>query len=277
MPIKTVLYVCAADTPDSDIKMAASMCEAAEAHLSLLVVGISLNPPLGEAVSLSETWLEERDSELKAIAARADSARSLLEAYQVSRDVDQQYGEAVWLADEIGMRAQYSDLVMLGHPVLHNGAVSPPVLEGLIFHSPRPLLLVPEGAMPTLAPRNVLVAWDSRKEAARAVHYAVDLLRQADRVSIVMVDPVARRSRSGEEPGADLAAYLARHGAKVVVERLASEGRSIAQVLTQHAADTAADMIVMGAYGHSRLRERLFGGVTRSFLKKCPVPILMAH
>ena len=94
--------------------------------------------------------------------------------------------------------------------------------------------------------------------------------------AIVMVDPQPN-GESGAEPGADIAAYLARRGLKVTVDRLPSAGHLISDVLTQHAADMQADLIVMGAYGHSRLRERIFGGVTKSMLDKPPLPLFLAR
>lgn len=94
---------------------------------------------------------------------------------------------------------------------------------------------------------------------------------------VTLVDPTAIGSASGREPGAEIASYLARHGVNVIVDRLPSMGRPVADVLKLHARDIGADMIVMGAYGHSRLRERLFGGVTKSMIEQCDVPVLMMH
>ncbi|TIQ01328.1 MAG: universal stress protein, partial [Mesorhizobium sp.] len=101
-----------------------------------------------------------------------------------------------------------------------------------------------------------------RLEASRAVRESLDLLPGADEVNLVMVDPVADEYRHGAEPGAAAAAYLARHGVNVTVDRLPSLDHSVVDVLRRHALDIAADLMVMGAYGHSRLRERIFGGVT---------------
>ncbi|MEP6195164.1 MAG: universal stress protein, partial [Nitratireductor sp.] len=103
------------------------------------------------------------------------------------------------------------------------------------------------------------------------------LIVGAKEVSLALVDPVAGNAVYGEEPGADLATYLSRHGAKVTVDRLPSQGRSVADILRRHATDKDAELMVMGAYGHSRLRERLFGGVTKSMLEQPPVPVLMAR
>ena len=149
--------------------------------------------------------------------------------------------------------------------------------EGALFSSGKPLLIVPEGSRPTLAPKRVLVAWDSRIEASRALRESVGILTGADDVRLALVDPEESEGGHGAEPGADAAAYLARYGIKVTVDRLPSSGHTIAAVLRRHAIDTSAELLVMGAYGHSRLRERIFGGVTRSMLDEPPLPILMAR
>lgn len=93
----------------------------------------------------------------------------------------------------------------------------------------------------------------------------------------MLVDPLEGDEDQGAEPGADAAAYLARHGIKVTVDRLPSQGRTVASVLRRHATDTAADLLVMGAYGHSRLRERIFGGVTSAMIEEPTLPVLMAR
>lgn len=103
------------------------------------------------------------------------------------------------------------------------------------------------------------------------------MLVNADEVRLVLVDPVESESGHGSEPGADAAAFLARHGAKVAVDRLPSQGHSVAEILGRHAMDCAIDLMVMGGYGHSRMRERIFGGVTKSILEEPPVPVLMAR
>ena len=151
------------------------------------------------------------------------------------------------------------------------------VIEGALFSSGKPLLLVPEGSQPTLKPKRVLVAWDSRVEASRAVRESLEMLAAAESVRLALVDPVEGDDYHGAEPGADAAAYLARHGVKVTVDRLPSSNHSVAEVLRRHAIDTSSELMVMGAYGHSRLRERIFGGVTRSILESPPLPILMAR
>ena len=151
------------------------------------------------------------------------------------------------------------------------------VLDGAMFRSGRPVLVVPEIAKATLSPEHISIAWDGGLEAARAVGYSLGMLAEAKAVHIVMVDPVSGEQGHGAEPGADLATYLARHGVNAIVDRVASSGRPVSDVLTGHATDNDCGMIVMGAYGHSRLRERIFGGVTQSMLARITIPLLMAH
>lgn len=114
-------------------------------------------------------------------------------------------------------------------------------------------------------------------QAVSAAKAALEMLVVADTVHLVVVDPDSSYFKNGGEPGADMAAYLARHGCKVVIEQLASGGRATGDVIQQHALELGCDMIVMGAYGHSRLRERIFGGVTASILAGWKVPVFMVR
>jgi nucleotide-binding universal stress UspA family protein len=151
------------------------------------------------------------------------------------------------------------------------------VIEGALFHSGKPLLLVPEGQRATLKAKRVMIAWNSRIEASQAVARSLPLLAGAEDVRLVLVDPVEGEEDGGAEPGADMAVYLARHGAKVTVDLLPGQGRSVDSVLRQHAIDTAAELLVMGAYGHSRISEMILGGATRSVLMGMNCPVLFSH
>jgi nucleotide-binding universal stress UspA family protein len=125
--------------------------------------------------------------------------------------------------------------------------------------------------------RRILVAWNAGREAVRAVADARALLVRAEAVEVLVVDPEGRRAGHGEEPGADIARHLARHGAQVEVRRLSSGGEDVGRVLLSQAAAFGADLVVMGAYGHSRLNEWIFGGVTRTILREAGLPVLMSR
>jgi nucleotide-binding universal stress UspA family protein len=278
MAFKSLLTVVGADAGDGDINLAAELCEREQIHLSVLVVAVAPPPPLGEFGGIvAESWIEQRNAEQKTLGDRVAAVSALLAAKAVPADVSGEYEETAILPEAVGRRARYADLTLLGAGLLADTQLKHLVIEGALFHSGRAVLLVPQGAKPTLKPRRVLVGWDSRIEASRAMHAAIDMLASADEVRLALVDPVRDEYHHGDEPGADAAAYLARHGAKVQVDRLPSENRSVADVLVRHASDAGAEMLVMGAYGHSRLRERIFGGVTRSIIDAPPLPVLLAR
>jgi nucleotide-binding universal stress UspA family protein len=123
----------------------------------------------------------------------------------------------------------------------------------------------------------MLIAWNASVEATHAVAAAMPLLRSASDVAVATVDAKPTRSGHGEAPGHEVAAHLARHGMRVAVRNVDSAGRSESKALLDDALAFDADVIVMGAYGHSRAREFLFGGVTRDLLATSPIPLLMAH
>jgi nucleotide-binding universal stress UspA family protein len=122
---------------------------------------------------------------------------------------------------------------------------------------------------------NVMICWDGSRPAARAIGDAMPLLEKAGRVEIVIV--TNERGKQDEIEGADIGQHLARHGLKVDVHRLSGGTIDVADALLSHAADSGADFMVMGGYGHSRLREFVLGGVTRSILQSMTVPVLMSH
>ena len=278
MSFRTILTVTGPGLGDSDLKLAAALCGEVEGHLSVILVGVAAPPPVGEyATVISEGWLNERQADQDRLRQRADAVSALLAASPVSSDLSSVYSEEAWADETIGRRARYADLTIAGPELLRQDLLKYKTFEGALFHSGKPLLLLPEGSAATLKPKRILVAWDARIEAFRALAQSLDLLAAAENVHLVLVDPVESEDRHGEEPGADVATYLARHGVKVTVDRLPDQGRSVQSVLRQHAIDMAADLLVMGAYGHSRLRQRIFGGVTRSMLEEPPLAVFLAR
>lgn len=178
------------------------------------------------------------------------------------------------------LQARYADLVVLsqsdpGEQVFALGAQLP---EHLALHGGRPVLLVPYAGSYALPQRHALVAWDGSRAATRAMTDALPLLRTCARVSVVVYDQSSRYGAHGAQPGADAALYLARHGLQVEVLRQATApGVDVGNDLLSLAADSGADLLVMGAYGHQRWREIVLGGVTRRVLQSMTLPVLMAH
>ena len=121
------------------------------------------------------------------------------------------------------------------------------------------------------------MAWNATRESIRAVADALPLLEEADAVEVLVVDHQRRPEGHGQEPGADIARHLARHGAHVEIRRMSSAGEDVGGLLLSEAAAFGADLLVMGAYGHTHLREWMFGSVTRTVLYGASLPVLMSR
>ena len=148
------------------------------------------------------------------------------------------------------------------------------VVEGALFEAGRPVLVVPYVQTAGLTLERVVVAWDGSRQAARACADSLPFLTKATRVEVVMVS--GERPKAGEVQGADIAQHLARHDIKVEVKRI-SEAGGIGETLLSYAADSGSDFLVMGGYGHSRLREFVLGGATRGILDAMTLPVLLSH
>ena len=176
----------------------------------------------------------------------------------------------------IGMRARYSDLVVVGqsNPEEASPAVTDDFPEYMILNSGRPVLVIPYAGQFDGFGKRPLVAWDGSRTATRAITDAIPFLRLADLVHVAIINP--KGDQHGDQPGADLARYLARHGIilNVSVHRTKID---IGNALLSLAADIDSDMIVMGGYGHSRFREMIMGGATRVVLECMTVPVFMSH
>jgi nucleotide-binding universal stress UspA family protein len=149
------------------------------------------------------------------------------------------------------------------------------IIEAALFESGRPVLVVPYIQRDGLELDRVMVCWDGSRAAARAVGDAMPFLERAKAVEVVVV--AGEAGKSDEVPGADIAHHLARHALKVELRRIVAGDLDVANTILSHASDAGTDFIVMGGYGHSRLRELVLGGVTRRILQSMTVPALMSH
>lgn len=277
MTYKTILLVTDANEHENDLTAAADLCAAANAHLSVLLVKLAAPPPLGEYAAMSVAWLDERAEDIQQLDEAVERARATLKGLEISFDANGIYCEIAWADNDVGSRARYADITLIGTGLRTDSPLRARAIDGALFYSARPVLLATNRQSVTLRPKKILLAWNSTMESARAAREALELMESAEEVNVVLIDPDAASTKNGEEPGADVATYLARHGIVVTIDRLPSAGRRVEEVLIQHAIDTSADLIVMGAYGHSRLRERIFGGVTKAMIEAPVVPVLMVH
>ena len=177
--------------------------------------------------------------------------------------------------EELGALARRFDLAVFGQPEDDFLGAEQAVAEALLFDSGRPVLVVPYIYNGEPKFDRITVCWDGSRSAARAVADAMPLLKKAKAVDVVIVGTVP--PKSDETSGADLGQHLARHGLSVEVKRITSPDVDVANTILSHVADNSTDMLVMGAYGHSRLREFILGGATRGILQAMTVPTLMSH
>ncbi|HVY88408.1 MAG TPA: universal stress protein [Hyphomonadaceae bacterium] len=180
-------------------------------------------------------------------------------------------------APAIALSARHADISVVTRPSKENWDGPQAILQAALFHSGRPVLVVPPDWKPRPIGRSVLIAWKPTPEAALALAEADAFIASAQRATVVTIDAKPSQDGYGPAPGADISAHLARRGMKVELINLPSAGQSSGKVLLDQALAVDADIIVMGGYGRSRMSEFIFGGMTRDLLTLSPFPLLMAH
>ncbi len=208
----------------------------------------------------------EAETALNAFASTAKEAGVESHSLVIQGMLDSSAGEVTRLA-------RYADLAIVEQPGTDSDHGEEIVLETLLFGSGRPLLIVPYIQRKPFTVDNVIIAWDGGATASRAVAAAMPAIERAKRVEVVSVGEGGRADR---EDGEMLARYLEGHGVRAQGKWLNSVG-DVTDTILSHAADTGADLVVMGGYGHSRLREFILGGATRGMLRTMTVPVLMMH
>ena len=255
---------------------AISMADTFAAHV--LGVAFAYEPVVPGSVmgSIPAQFLEAQHAESKSKAGKA-AARFTEAAKRAGISAETRILEAsiAGAADQLGRLARRFDIAVVGQAARDHAAPEEVVDEGVLFESGRPVVFVPFIQKGGLKLDRVMIAWDGSRAATRAVADSLPLLAKAKTVEIVIV--AGKEGQRDQVPGADLGQHLARHGLKVNVKRITSPEIDIASTLLSYAADCNADLIVMGGYGHSRLREFVLGGVTRALLQSMTVPVLMSH
>jgi nucleotide-binding universal stress UspA family protein len=219
-----------------------------------------------------ESQRNENEKTAKAAVVRFDESTRLAGVSGEARVVNASVTDAPGILARI---ARPFDLSVIAQPEPNEPTLARLFVEAALFESGRPVLIVPYIQTAGLKLDRVMVCWDGSRSAARAVGDALPFLVRAKATEIITV--CGESAKSDELLGADIAHHLARHGAKVEVRRIASLEIDIANTILSSAADASADLLVMGGYGHSRMREFLLGGVTRGILASMTVPTLMSH
>lgn len=262
------------DEPSSALAYGLSLAQKTGAHATIQAA--SLKVVLGNTFvsNVASGLVAAHNRRLRQLAADvAERARGDAAAAGVATSVEAPqltYGQ---LVDTFVTQARVHDISVLDAEVATVNA-DRGLIEALLFESGRPLIVVPPGC-DAFKHHRVLVAWDASARAARAVNDAMGILQSAASVEVLAIG--GEKELAHEVPGAELAPHLARHGVNVSVKNLIVGADGIAATLREQASLYEADLIVMGAFNHSRLREWVLGGVTQSLLEDCKIPLFMSY
>lgn len=255
-----------------------ALATAQDAHADALCLGVDRTQTGYYYAGANAMVLQET---LTRAYAEADEilnvAKDVLGKSDIRWSADSGVAQIADLGRHVAHHARFSDLVVLPRPYGPNrGAEIEPVIEAAMFDGHAPVLVVPDEHEPQGNPKSMLVAWNESVEAMTAIRRALPFLKAAELVRIAVIDPPAHGPERSD-PGGMLSQMLARHGVNCEIDVLSKSLNRVSDVLNRHALDTSADMIVMGAYGHSRFREAILGGATRNMLEQAAVPVFMAH
>jgi nucleotide-binding universal stress UspA family protein len=275
--IKDIVVNLGLGADDPAGKFAISVAEAFEAHVA--GVAFSYEPVIPGSVmggippEFIEMQRAESDKAAKAALARFEQAAKRSSISYETRMLSSSIAAA---AAQLGRLARRFDLAVVGQAERGDDAMPVEVVdEGVLFESGRPVIVVPYIQKAGIQLERIMVCWDGSRAASRAVADAMPFMEKAMQIDVVIV--ASKAAKTDEAPGADLAEHLARHNLKVTLKNITSPDIDIASTILSYVADSGVDMIVMGGYGHSRLREFVLGGVTRGILESMTVPALMSH
>jgi len=271
-----VVNVAIGNPRDVAVDYAVSIAEAFDAHLC--GIAFSYEPVVPPSIMggipadvIEAQWAASEQAADAAVAGfEAMAKREGIAAEH--RKLEASLGGA---GDLFGRLARRFDLSVVGQAEPKHGPAQDLVIEGALFGSGRPVIVVPYIQKGGLKLDRILICWDGSRPAARAIADAMPFLTRAAAIDVVIV--ASGRERSDEIPGVDMGEHLARHALKVEVKRMVSTDLDVPNTILSYAADSGADLIVMGGFGHSRLREFVLGGATRGILASMTVPALMSH
>ncbi|PID40840.1 MAG: universal stress protein [Rhodobacterales bacterium] len=279
MAYKSILSVLTdSSLSENVIAHASAITEFIDAHLDLLCLGVDRSQTGyyyagANAMVLQET-INRAQEEAQSLE---EKAKTLLAGSNIRWATDAGVSQLADLGRHVAARARFSDLCVLPKPYgKSHGAEIEPIVEAALFEGQCPVLVVPDEGKPRPKPKRIMIGWNESSEALAAVKAAMPVLQYADTVHVVVIDPPTH-GPSRSDPGGLLSQYLSRHGVRSEIDVLSKTLPRVSDVLIRHATDMDADLIVMGAYGHSRFREAILGGATRYMLEQAQLPVFMAH
>jgi len=280
MSLKDILaIVLGSEADEPAIALAEHLADAHDAALSATFLTALPDEPLAyEPTVVAGVWAEllgrarsEADEERRRVEERLKRAGRVVE-FRTIEALGRDLGRVA------AVHARYCDLAVLARPRDDAGGdMRLDTIEGVLYHAGRPVLVAPPQWQGASFAEHIVIAWDASREATRALAEARTFLAKCKRATVLTVDAKPKAFGHGEQPGLNIAAHLARRGVDVEVRNADGMGRPIARVLLDETLALGGDLLVMGAYSRSRLREMVFGGATRDVLAAADVPVLMAH
>ena len=278
MGYKTILVHCDADPKvGRRLTVAVELAQRQGAHL----VGVHARPPLEMPVFFEggpamNGYFASYEASMK---ADAEAARVAFEKALKGSHLSHEWRTVDGFIDsELAIQARYADLTIVGQTDPDAQTPTPGDLpESVVLATGRPMLVVPHVGVRSPPGERVMLCWNASRESARAAADALPLLQGAKKVIVLVVDPRSSSDGHGPEPGADVAHWLARQGVDVTVQRDVAADSDVGGVILSRAADHDIDLVVMGLYGHSRLREMVLGGASRTLLSSMTVPLFLSH
>jgi nucleotide-binding universal stress UspA family protein len=259
------------------LEFASTIAEEQGAHLISVFLRPAPTSTTAQTFARGEGIKEVIDSQQEQLEGVEARYKALFADTVRRHGLQSEWRSLPYLSSEVAVHAYYADLVVVARPEPVDRTASPPGLaESLILSSGRPIIVFPPRATVSRV-RRALVGWNAKRESIRAVADALPILAKAEAVEVLVADHQRDPKSHGQEPGADIARHLARHGAHVEVRRLPVGGKDVGHLLLSEAVASRADLLVMGAYGHSQFREWVFGSVTQTVLYEAALPVLMSR
>ncbi len=275
-----LIHVDTCDSCSDRIESAVSLAKRHDAHLKAVALALksSVSSYLGIEIPSSLTEEQQRIVREATEAAMRMFEEAAKEA-GISYETEIIECGAAKAPGILSFHARHADMTFVGQPDPdgRKGSFQESLLEGVLFASGRPVYIVPYVGRPHMEHRKAVIAWDGGRKAVRAVNDALPLLKAREEVFVVVVNPDKRKDVHGPRPGRDIARHLERHGVNVTVVPLIMPEAAADTVILNYLTETGSDLLIMGAYSHSRLREKAFGGVTNTIIHHMTTPVVMSE
>lgn len=272
MALKDILTIVMSPAEEGAFAAAEYLAKRWNAHSSILYLARQPEAIIGDPAYTATLWAAVAQKAADAAAEEFAEVKARVNRMEGLNEVRREDVFVGTVEDVTARHAMHADITVIQAPeTMHADAA----FEAALFRSGRPVLLVPANWRGTSIGKRIAVAWKPKREAARAVADAAPFLTEAQQVTVITVD--AEAEDGGRAAGRDIATNLARKGVAVELRNIDGKGQPAEAALLDEAGALQADLIVMGGYGHSRLRQFVFGGVTRALSRKSPIPVLLSH